>query len=91
MPRSLTNAIRLRRYGAPWEGGWMSWPVRWLIDTETAEDAYTALTEVNRAMSRLEGERLEEWQRDNAKMVRRALEIEALLDAETNEGDTDNG
>jgi hypothetical protein len=65
----------------------MSWPVRWLIDTETAEDAYTALTEVNRAMTRLEGERLEEWQRDNAKMVKRALEIEALLD----EGDTDNG
>jgi hypothetical protein len=79
MPRALTNAIRLRRYGDPWAGGWMTWPVRWLIDVETAEDAYTALTEVNRAMARLDGDRLAEWQRDNAGMVKRALAIEALL------------
>lgn len=87
MPRPLANAARLKRYGDPWPGGWMSWPVRWLLDAEMAEDAYTALTEVNRAMRQYEGDRLIEWQRDNAQMVRRAMEIEALLD----EGDTTNG
>lgn len=89
MPRPLSNAVRLKRYGDPWPGGWMTWPLRWLLDAEQAEDAYTALTEVNRAMSRLEGERLAEWQAEHWRMVDKALEIERLLAED--EGDPEHG
>lgn len=86
MPRALVNAVRLKRYGEPWAGGWMVWPVKWVIEMETAEDAYTALTETNRAMSKLDGDALDEWRANHSHYVNRALEIETLLADETDHG-----
>lgn len=77
----------MERYGAPYSGGWMSWPLRWLTPVETALNVYNTLRAVNDAMSRLEGDALYEWQTRNKRVVQSALDIQAIRDEV--EGDDD--
>ena len=71
--------------GAPWAGGWMQWPARWLIATETARSVYDTLTAVNRALNTLEGDALDTWRNENSRLLDAALAIERLR----NEGEED--
>lgn len=86
MPRPLVNAVRMKRYGDPWPGGWMAWPVKWIMEVEMAEDAFTSLTEVSRAMSQLDGEALEKWRAAHPHYIETALKIETLLADEDENG-----
>lgn len=80
MPKELRDGFRMQRYGAPYSGGWMHWPVKWLLPVETALNVYDTLTAVNTAMSRLSGEQLASWQAENSRIVKSALEITRLRD-----------
>lgn len=86
LPGALRDAFRLERFGAPYAGGWMTWPARWLIPAETARGVYDAMTAVKRAMSSLQGDALEKWKADNAGAVKTALWAERLRDED---GDND--
>ena len=70
----------MQRYGAPYSGGWMQWPLRWLLPVETALNVYNALNAVNDATSRLEGAALEQWRQRNARTLEAALNIHAIRD-----------
>jgi hypothetical protein len=78
MPTPLRNALRIERYGSPFSGGFMSWPLKWLIPVETALNVYNTLTAVNHAMNTYEGEHLAKWQTANARLVQSALDIQAI-------------
>ncbi len=79
MPKELKWGLRLERYGAPFDGGWMSWPVRWLYPVETALYVYQVLTAVKRAMSTLDGDALDKWQAQNGRLLEAALDIEERI------------
>lgn len=70
----------MQRYGAPYSGGYRQWPLKWLTPVEAALNVYNALTAVNDAINRLEGEALEQWNQRNARTVQAALDIHAIRD-----------
>jgi len=76
----------MERYGAPFAGGFMQWPLKWLRPVETAMNVYQTLTAVNSAMKRMEGEALTKWKTDNARSVRMAVDIERLRAAMDEDG-----
>jgi hypothetical protein len=68
----------MQRYGAPYGGGWMEWPLKWLKPVETALNVYNALTAVNDATSRLEGDALVKWNERNKRTLQACLSIHAI-------------
>ena len=68
----------MQRYGAPYAGGWMNWPIRWLLPVELALHTYEVLSSVADALGRLEGEALEKWQNRNERLLQQALDIQAI-------------
>jgi hypothetical protein len=70
----------MEKYGPPFAGGWMSWPLSWFRPVQTALNAYDTLTAVNRAMSHLEGDALRKWQGENGRLIETALAIQRLRD-----------
>lgn len=54
--------------------------MRWFLPVETALNVYEILTTVSRAMSTLEGDALDKWNRDNRRLVDAALAIQAIRD-----------
>lgn len=80
----------MSRYGAPFAGGWMTWPLRWLHPVETALNVYDTMSAVTSAMSRLKGDDLDKWNSENARLSRSALAINRLRDAmEAKQADND--
>jgi hypothetical protein len=80
MPEALRNGLRIERYGAPFDRGWMHWPLRWLTPVETALNVYQTLSSVKRAMSNYSDnpEALKKWNERNSDIVQAALDIEAI-------------
>ena len=78
MPAPLRESFRAERFGAPYNGGYRQWPLRWLIPAETARNVYETLTAVQRAMNEMEGESLNRWRERNPRLIAGALAIEAL-------------
>lgn len=54
--------------------------MRWFGPVETALNVYEVLTTVNRAMSNMTGEALEQWNRDNRRLIDAALAIQKVRD-----------
>jgi hypothetical protein len=84
MPEALRNGLRIERYGAPFDGGWMRWPLRWLIPVEAALNVYQTLSSVKRAMHTYSNnpEALARWQEQNGRLLEAALDIEAIRNEE---------
>ena len=78
MPPPLRDSFRLERFGAPYSGGWMTWPLRWLIPVETARNVFDTVSAVNRAMSEYEGDALDKWRQRNQRLIHAALAIEEI-------------
>lgn len=70
----------MERYGAPYSGGWMQWPLKWLRPVDTALNVYYTLKNVGDAMSKLEGKALAEWQGRNQRLLDAAAAIAAIRD-----------
>lgn len=70
----------MQRYGAPFNGGWMNWPISWLLPVELALHIHEVLTAVNDAVGRLEGDALEKWRGRNERLLQQALDIQAIRD-----------
>lgn len=77
----------MKRFGAPFGGGWMNWPLRWLLPVELALNVYETLTAVGWAMSNLEGDSLTRWQAENTRLTKAALEIQNMRDGIETEND----
>ena len=77
----------MQRYGAPFAGGWMNWPIRWLLPVELALHVHEVLTAVADALGRLEGEALEKWQARNERLLKQALSYQAIREETEAAGD----
>lgn len=88
LPGALRDGWRMERFGAPFAGGWLSWPLRWVRRVEMALNVYGALTTVGRAMSMYENDTnaLAKWQRENQRLVDAVAEIQRMRD-EAGSGD----
>jgi hypothetical protein len=80
LPRPLRDGFRMQRLGAPFDGGWMKWPLRWLRPVETALNVYEILTAVGQAMSTLKEDRLEKWRQENQRLIKQSLDIQRVRD-----------
>lgn len=80
LPGALRDGWRMERFGAPFAGGWMAWPLRWVRRVELALNVYGALTTVGRAMSLYDGEALGKWQRENQRLVDAVAAIQRMRD-----------
>lgn len=76
----------MQRYGAPFAGGWLNWPARWLLPVEMALHVHEVLTAVADAMSRWEGEALDKWKERNERLIKQAFNYQAIR-AEIEAGD----
>jgi hypothetical protein len=93
LPKALEAGFKLQRYGAPFAGGWMQWPLKWLTPVQIAMNVYDTLTAFNAAMERFsemngkaraDAER--KWMAKNGRLVQRALAIQRLRDELENDG-----
>jgi hypothetical protein len=87
IPGALHDAFRLEKYGAPFAGGWTTWPLKWFMPVQIASNTYDTLTAVNRAMSRLDGEALDKWRSENGRLINAALTIQQIRDELEQDGE----